>query len=135
MRSAHFEVCASRVIDRRNLPLTWSLQDIVMNEVDARHLPIPHSSLVPMGKVSASFFGQQDAVYVTLITLHVHFPTATFSTHSHTKILIYCSIFHVYFAHLETSYVDRGKHFLIKWYVMRLKNYSPTPVTCSEAIL
>ena len=45
------------------------------------------------------------------------------------------SIFHVYFAHLKTSYVDQGKHFRIKWYVMSLKSSSPTPVTCSEAIL
>ena len=45
------------------------------------------------------------------------------------------SILHVYFAHLKTSYVDRGKHFRIKWYVMGLKSSSPTPVTCSEAIL
>ena len=45
------------------------------------------------------------------------------------------SIFHVYFARLKTSYVDRGKHFRIKWYVMCLKSSSPTPVTCSKAIL
>ena len=45
------------------------------------------------------------------------------------------SIFHVYIALLKTSYVDRGKHFRIKWYVMGLKSSSPTPVTCSEAIL
>ena len=45
------------------------------------------------------------------------------------------SIFHVYFAHLKTSYVDQGKHFRIKLYVMGLKSSSPTPVTCSEAIL
>ena len=44
------------------------------------------------------------------------------------------STFHVYFAHLKTSYVDQGKHFRIKWYVMGLKSSSPTPVTCSEAI-
>ena len=43
------------------------------------------------------------------------------------------SIFHVYFthlvyfAHLKTSYVDRGKHFRIKLYVMGLKSSSPTP--------
>ena len=62
-----------------------------MNEVDARHPPSP--SPIPMGKGSALFFGQRDVVYVTLVTLdlHVHFPTATFSTHWQTKILIYCS--------------------------------------------
>ena len=45
------------------------------------------------------------------------------------------SIFHVYVAHLKTSYVDRGKHFRIKLYVMGLKSFSPTPATYSEAIL
>ena len=45
------------------------------------------------------------------------------------------SIFYVYLAHLKTSYVDRGKHFRIKWYVMGMKSSSPTPMTCSEAIL
>ena len=45
------------------------------------------------------------------------------------------NIFHVYFAHFKTSYVDRGKQFRIKMYVMGLKSSSPTPVTCSEAIL
>ena len=47
------------------------------------------------------------------------------------------SISHVYIALLKTSYVDRGKHFRIKLqiYVMGLKSSSPTPVTCSEAIL
>ena len=45
------------------------------------------------------------------------------------------SIFHVYFAYLKTRYVDWGKHFRIKLYVMSLKSSSPTPVTCSKAIL
>ena len=79
MRSAHFEVRASLVIDRRNLPLTRSLEGIVMNEVDARHPHVlPHPSPIPMGKGSASFFGQQDAVYVTLINLQVHFTRRLF---------------------------------------------------------
>ena len=85
-----------------------------------------------MGKRSASFFGQRVAVYVTLVTLHVHL-----STHSdedfdllqltederaelmavvnqegndaiHTRGK---SIFHVYFAHLKTSYVDGANTF------------------------
>ena len=83
-----FEVHASRVIDRRNLPLTRSLEGIVMNEMDARHPPPPPLPDTPGKGVS---FIQRDAVYVTLVNLHVHFPTATFSTHSQTKILIYCS--------------------------------------------
>ena len=45
------------------------------------------------------------------------------------------SIFHVYFAHLKTSYVDQGKHFWIQLYVMSLNSSSRTAVTCSEAIL
>ena len=108
-----------------------------MNEVDARHPPpLPHPSPIPVGKGSASLFGQRDAVYVTLVTLHVHFPTATFSMHSQTKDFDLLqlteekrpvnqegndtmrttgeSIFHVYIAHLKTSYVDQGKHFWIK---------------------
>ena len=38
------------------------------------------------------------------------------------------SIFHVYFSHLKTSYVDWGKRFRIKLYVMGLK--SSTPYAC-----
>ena len=99
---------------------------------------------------------------MTLVTLHVHFLTATFFkaladedfdllqlTEEERAELVAVvnqegndtmhstgeSIFHVYIAHLKTSYVHRGKHFQIKLYVMGLKSSSPTPVTCSEAIL
>ena len=57
-----------------------------MNEVDARHPPpLPHPSLIPVGKGSASFFGQRVAVCMTLVTLHVHFPMVTFSMHSQNE--------------------------------------------------
>ena len=110
--------------------------------MDARHPPPPfppHPSPILVGRGSASFSGQPVAVYVTLVTLHMHFQTATVShnalsdddfdllqlteeeraelvavvnqegndtTHTTGK-----SIFHVYFAHLKTSYVDRCKRF------------------------
>ena len=99
-----------RVIDRRKLPLTLSLESIcpwpshwkallwMKWMPDTPHTPPP--SPIPVGKGSASFFGQQDAVYVTLVTLdlHVHFPTATFSTHWQTKI--YCKHSHKFQSHI-----------------------------------
>ena len=157
MRSAHFEIRASRVIDRRNLTLTWSLEGIVMNEVDARHPPSPtparypwerrqlHSAGCCLRDASQStcafsdgdFFNSLEDKDFDLLQLTeekrhelvaVVNQEGNDTTHTTGE-----SIFHVYFAHLKTSY--RGKHFRIKWYVMGLKSSSPTPVTCSEAIL
>ena len=131
-------------------------------------LPPPRLSPIPVGKWSASFFGQRDAVYVTLSHSTCAFSDGDFFnaladedfdllqlTEKERAQLVAVvnqegndtmhtageSIFRVYFTHLvyfaylKTSYVDQGKHFRIKLYVMDLKSFSPTPVTCSEAIL
>ena len=135
-----------------------------MNEVDARPTPPlpPSTSPIPMGNGSASFFGQRIAVYHDASHSTCAFSDTDFfnaftdedfdllqlteeeraelvavvnqerndTTHTTGK-----SIFHVYFVHLKTSYVDQGKRFWIQLYVMSLKSSHPTPVTCSEAIL
>ena len=159
MRSARFEVRASSVIDRRNLPLTWLLEDIVMNEVDARHPPPPppprypwergqlHSARCCLRDASQSACAFSDGNFFNTLA-DEDFDLLQLTEEKKPELVAVVnqegndtmdttgeSIFHVYIAHLKTSYFDRGKHFRIKWYVMGLKSSSPTPVTCSEAIL
>ena len=150
MRSAHFEVRASRVIDRRNLSLTWSLKGIVMHEVDASHPPLSptpprypwergqlHSAGCCLHDASQStcafsysdFFkaladGDFDLLQLTeekrpelVAVVNQEENDATQTTGE--------SIFHVYFAHLITSYVDWGKHFWIKLYVVGFEKLFP----------
>ena len=157
MRSVHFEVHTSRVIDRCNLPLIWSLEGIVKNEVDARPPPPPptplrsspipprypwerdqlHSAGCCLRDASQSTCAFSDGDLFNALTdedfdllqqteekrpelVAVVNQEGNDTTHTTGE-----SIFHVYFAHLKTSYIDRDKHFRIKWYVMGLKSSPP----------